>query len=100
MSQSDPKSALELAMERLRKQDEAAGIVEKPLTDAQRQAIAEARNLCEARLAEIRILHESKLAMTFEPEARAQLEENYRRDAERITSDRDGKIQKTRDGQV
>src|SRR5512134_175725 len=98
MSESGPKSALELAMERLRKQDEAAGVVEKPLSDAQRQAIAEARNFCEAKLAEIKILHESKLATTWEPEARTTLEEQHRRDVERLTSERDRKVQKIRDG--
>ena len=32
-------------MERLRKQDAEAGVDEKPLTDAQRAAIAEARSV-------------------------------------------------------
>src|SRR5262245_53616226 len=36
------KSALDLAMERFRKSDEAAGVEKRPLTDAQKAAIGEA----------------------------------------------------------
>ena len=41
---SAPKSAYELAMERLRKSDADAGIERQPVTDAQKAAIAEIRN--------------------------------------------------------
>jgi hypothetical protein len=85
-------------MERLRKQDQAAGVVETPLTEEQRQAIADARNFCEAKLAERKILHESALATTWEPEARAKLEEEYRRDVERLTGDRERRIARIRGG--
>ncbi|MGE3841177.1 MAG: hypothetical protein AB7I50_06290 [Vicinamibacterales bacterium] len=96
MSNGTPKTALELALERLRKSDEAAGIVEKPLTEAQRTAIAEARNVYEARFAEAKILHESKLAVTADPEARARLDEDHRRDVDRLAVDRDRKIEDIR----
>ena len=42
-------------MERLRKKDAEAGVQETTLTDAQREAIAEARRVYEARVAERRI---------------------------------------------
>ena len=97
MSDDDaPKSALELAMERLRKKDKDAGIAETPVTDAQRAAIAEARSVAEAKLAEREILYKSKLARVAEPEAREVLEQEYRRDRERITGDRDRKIEEIR----
>jgi hypothetical protein len=99
MSDSAPKSALEIALERLRKQDEATGVVDTPLTDEQKASIADARNFCEAKLAERRILHDSKLATTFEPEARAVLEEEYRRDVDRLTGDRDRRIARIRKGE-
>jgi hypothetical protein len=41
------KSSFELAMERLRKKDEDAGIERQPVTDAQKAAIAEIRNFYE-----------------------------------------------------
>ena len=63
-----PKSALELALERLKKKDEEAGIEQKTLTDEQRAAIAEARSLCEARIAERRIMHQSQTASIFDPQ--------------------------------
>ena len=91
-----PKSAVELAMARLRKQDKDAGVSATTLTDAQRTAIAEARSVCEAKLAEREILHKSKLAAVREPEARETLDQEYRRDRERITNDRDRRIEEIR----
>ena len=92
MSDEAPKSAYELAMERLRKKDAAEGVEQKPLTDEQRTAIAEARRVAEARLAEREILYQSAVRRIADPEAAATLEEEYRRDRERIASDRDQKI--------
>ncbi|MFN8060009.1 MAG: hypothetical protein U0Q12_12700 [Vicinamibacterales bacterium] len=98
MSDEAPKSALELAMERLRKRDQDAGVEQKAVTDSQRAAIAEAKNLCEARLAEREILHRAALAASFDPAERAALEDAYRRDRDRLVSDRDHKIQRIRRG--
>ena len=97
-SDDGPKSALELAMERLRKKDKDAGVSAAPVSDAQRAAIAEARSVSEAKLAEREILFKSKMAAVREPEAREVLEQEYRRDRERITSDRDRKIEEIRGG--
>jgi hypothetical protein len=93
-----PKSALELVMERLRKKDVEAGVTETPLTDAQRAAIAEARSVYEARVAERRIMHQSAAVRTIDPEERQALDEALRRDLERFESDRDSKIRKIREG--
>ena len=99
MSEDDaPKSALELAMERLRKQDAESGAESRSLTDEQRTAIAEVRNFYEAKAAEIDVLHQSSLRRAVEPDARALLEEQYRRDRERLNSERDSKIAKIRQG--
>ncbi len=75
--QDAPKSAYELAMARLRKKDQEEGVVDRPITDAQRAAIAEARKVAEAL---------------------EKLEQEYRRDRERITSERDRKIEEIRKG--
>ena len=93
---SAPKSSYELAMERLRKKDADAGIEHKPITDAQKAAIAEIRNFYEAKLAEIEVLHQGKLRMIMDPEARDVLDQEYRRDRERLTSERDTKVEKAR----
>lgn len=99
MTEDDaPKSAYELAMERLRKKDAESGAESKPLTDEQRTAIAEVRNFYEAKSAEVEVLHQSALRKTAEPDARALLEEQYRRDRERLASERDAKIERIRRG--
>jgi rRNA maturation endonuclease Nob1 len=92
-----PKSALDLVLERLKKKDAEAGIEERPLTDAQRTAITEARSVHEARAAERRIMHQSAMRNTFDPAERETLEESLRRDLERFEADRDSKIRKIRE---
>jgi hypothetical protein len=96
MSDDAPKSALELAMARLKKQDADAGIVEHKLTDAQKAAIAEARSVYEARVAERQILHREKQLTTYDPAQVETMEQEYRRDLERFASDRDSKISRIR----
>src|SRR5262252_2487344 len=91
-----PKSAYELAMERLRKKDEEAGLTRQPVTDAQKAAVAEIRNFYEAKLAELDVMHQSKLRASVDPEARATFEQEFRRERERLTSERDMKIEKAR----
>lgn len=92
-----PKSAYELAMERLKKQDAEAGIVQQKLTDEQKAAIAEARSVYEARVAERQILHRDKRLTTFDPAEVEKMEEEYRRDMERFATDRDAKIRRIRE---
>ena len=96
MSESAPKSAYELAMERLRKKDAEQGVVEKPLTDEQKAAIAEARSVYSARVAERQILHRDKVLKTYDQAERETLDDEYRRDLERFANDRDAKIRKIR----
>ncbi|MFI5183406.1 MAG: hypothetical protein ACHQNV_03330 [Vicinamibacteria bacterium] len=96
MSDEEPKSALELAMERLKKQDRDAGVEEKPLTAEQRATIAEAKNVAEAKMAEREILHHAAIRRAADADALAVLEEEFRRDRERIAYDRDKKIEEIR----
>lgn len=91
-----PKSALELAMARLQRKDREEGVEERPLTQEQRESIAEARKVCEARLAEREILHQSALGRATDPDSAATLDEEYRRDRERFLYDRDKKIEEIR----
>jgi hypothetical protein len=90
------KSAYELAMERLEKKDADAGVEHKPVTDAKKVAIAEIRNFYESKLAEVQVLHEGKLREMFDPAEQAARVDEYRRDRERLTSERDAKIEKAR----
>jgi hypothetical protein len=86
------KSAYELAMERLRKHDEDEGVVQKALTDDQKAAVAELRTVYKAKLAELEILHQGRSRATVDPAERQALEDEYRRQRERLISERDGKI--------
>ena len=91
-----PKSAVELAMERLRQRDTDSGVIDKPPTDEQKADIAEARSLHASKVAEAEILHRSKIAGVFDPEERGQMEDGYRRDLQRLNDDLERKITKIR----
>ena len=92
------KSSLELAMERLARNDADAGIESKPVTAEQKAAIAEARNFYEAKIAELEVLHQSKMNGTFDPAERETLAQQYHREREHLNSERDSKIEKLRRG--
>jgi hypothetical protein len=92
MTDEAPKSAYELAMERLRRKDAESGVEELLLTEEQREEIAEIKRVYAAKVAEAEILHKSKLMTVWEPEERAKVEQNYRRDLERFKSDQERKL--------
>jgi hypothetical protein len=95
-----PKSALDIVMERLRQKDAAAGTEQRPLTDAQRTAIAEARSVYEAQVAERKIMHQSAVAGVFDPAIREDRDLELRRDLERFERERDERIARIRDGRA
>jgi hypothetical protein len=99
MSGEGPKTAYELAMERLRQKDREAGEVEHPLSPAQKAAIAEARQRHEAKLAEREILHQDALrkARTAEDVEKANAE--LARDRERLAAERDRRLKEIRAGE-
>lgn len=100
MSDQDdaPKSALEIAMARLRQQDAERGDQAAALTDEQKARIAEVRQTAQAKLAQEEILYQSSLARTWEPEARAKLEAEHRHDVQRINDDAEKKVGKIKNG--
>ena len=92
-----PKSAVELAMARFKKQDADEGVTDRVLTDDQKSAIAEARKTYGAKLAQEEILFKSATQAALDGESRRTLEDNYRRDVERINHERDRKVEKIRE---
>ncbi len=100
MAEDDaPKSAYEIILERLQRKDREAGVEQLALSEEQRSRIAELRRVYEAKLAEREILHQAALRKTGgEPEAVEQLEQEYRRDRERIAAERDRKVEGVRGG--
>ena len=98
MSNDDkPKSAIEIAMERLRQQDADSGVVGRPPTEAQKAAIAEARSLHASKVAELEILHRSKMTRLIDPGDRTQAEDAYRHDLQRLNDDCERKVRKIRE---
>ena len=97
MSDDDaPKSAYEIILARLKKKDRDDGVEERPVTGEQKARIAEVRRVYEARLAEREILYHSSRRGAKDLEELDKLEEEYRRDRERIAFERDRKIDEVR----
>jgi len=91
-----PKSAFELAMERLRQKDEETGIVERPLTDTQKAVIADVRKVCDAKVAEHEILHRDARRKAKSREEIAKLDAELAQDLDRLARDRERKIAEIR----
>ena len=91
-----PKTAYEVAMERLRKKDAEAGIERQVVTAEQKVAIAEIRNLYEGKLAQLEVVYEGQMRSLLDPTEREALEGQYRRDRERLNSERDVRVTKAR----
>lgn len=93
-----PKSAYELAMERLRAQDREAGIEKRALTVTQKEAIAELRQNAKAKLAELKILCDKSIADAMgDPEKLAEIGKHYEIDRERIESRLDAAVERVRE---
>src|SRR5262249_55990542 len=87
-----PKSAFDLAMERLKAADEAAGEAVAPLDSGQKKAIADARQKATARLAEREILFRDVMRKTADPAEREKAEREYQIDRQRIQDECDRAI--------
>lgn len=93
------KSAYELAMERLRKKDEESGETRRELTDKDKAAIAEIRSFYQAKFAEIELGYQDRAPTIVDPAERETLAAGYRRDRERLTDERDRKLERIRRGE-
>lgn len=93
-----PKSAYELAMERLSAQDRAAGIEKRPLSADQKKRIAEIRTRARAKLAELEILRGKSIAeVRGDGEKLAKIDERYEIDRGRIDSRLEADVRRIRD---
>jgi hypothetical protein len=97
MANDGPKTALEIAMERLRQKDREEGVEERPLSDEQKAAIAEVRKTYEARIAEREILHRDALRKARSREEIDKLDAELALDRDRLARDRDRKLAEIRD---
>lgn len=94
------KSAYELAMERLRAEDREQGIDEpRPLSRRQKDLIAQLRQEAKAKLAELEILRDKRLAaVANDPEKLAEEQEHYKIDRRRVESQLETSIAEIKQG--
>ena len=93
------KSAYELAMERLNAENPNE---HAPLTEAQKEELADLDNKYNAKVAERKIAHEKRIAeanATGDLQGLAQAQEELRIDLDRIESDRESAKDRVRSGQ-
>ena len=85
-------------MERLRKKDAEAGVSTRPITDEQRAAITEVRSLSDSKIAEQDILQQSAMnrPLGADPAALDVVASQFRRERERLASERDAKVEQLR----
>jgi hypothetical protein len=95
MSEDEPKSAIEIAMEKLRARGDFS---ETPLSDAQKAEIAEIRSLYKAKIAELEIHEESKMKQAASLEELEALKEALGKEKERLNREMEDKVQKVRQG--
>jgi hypothetical protein len=97
---AEMKSSFELAMERLKKKDADEGVTARPLTDQQKAAIADVRSLYDSKIAEQDILQQSatKNMAAADPAELEEIARRFRRERERLSGERDTKIEALRKG--
>ena len=89
-------------MERLRRKDAEEGVTTRKLTDEEKAAIAEVRSLYDSKIAEQEILQEAAMKQLWgaDPAEIAEVDRRFRREKERLASDRDAKVEKIRRGEA
>ncbi len=100
MAEGAPKSSFELAMERLRKKDAEEGVSTRAMTDEQKAAIAEVRSLYDSKIAEQDVLQQSasNRMLSADPAEIEEVSRQFRRERERLASERDARIERIRSG--
>jgi hypothetical protein len=96
MSSDEPKSAWEIALEKLNAQDSGSVI---PLTAKQKERIAEIRTRFRAKAAELELRHQDGIRKTLAGEAKEDIErlrEAFAREKERLSQEEESLVQKAR----
>ena len=87
-------------MERLRKKDAEEGVTTRPMTDEQKRALAEVRSLYDSKIAEQDILQQSATngRLSADPAEIEEIGRRFRRERERLASEREARMEKIRRG--
>lgn len=94
MPEDEPKSAVELAMEKLRARGDFS---ETPLTDEQKAQIAEIRNKYKARIAELEIKQEDKIKKATSYEEVESFKEELAKEKIRLNEKMETEVRKVRE---
>ncbi len=96
MSEDDEtKSAVELAMEKLRARGD---FTETSLTDAQKAEIADIRSLYQSKIAELEIHEAAKMKQAATLEELETMKEALAKEKERLSHEMEDKVKKVRQG--
>jgi hypothetical protein len=98
MSDQPPRTALEIAMERLREKDARDGVERRLPTPEQKAAIAELRSVYEAKLAQEDVMYQQAALEAPDPQVLTAVQDEHRRTRERLNAERDAKIERIRNG--
>jgi hypothetical protein len=94
VSEGEPKSAVEIAMEKLRARGDFS---ETPLSDEQKAEIADIRSQYRARIAEWEIKQQDKIAKATSFEELEGFKEELAREKTRLNEKMESEVQKVRD---
>ena len=94
MSEGEPKSSVELAMEKLRARGD---FPDNPLSDEQKAEIAEIRSQCRAKIAEWEIKQQDKIRQATSFEELEGFKEELAREKTRLNENMEAEVQKVRD---
>lgn len=93
MSDEEPKSAIEIAMEKLRARGDFA---ETALSNEQKAEIAETRSFYRAKIAELEIQQESKMKAAASLDELEALRDELAREKERLNEEMEKKVRAVR----
>ena len=93
MSEDEPKSAVELAMEKLRARGD---FDEQPLSDEQKAEIADIRSLYRSKIAELEIKQQDKIAKAASYEEAQSLQEELAHEKTRLNDKMESEVKKVK----
>ncbi len=93
MSEDEPKSAIEIAMEKLRARGDYD---EQPLSDEQKAKIADIRSLYRSKIAEFEIKQQDKIAKATSYEELQSFQEELVREKARLNDKVESEVKKVR----
>jgi hypothetical protein len=93
VSEDEPKSAIEIAMEKLRAR---GGFDEQPLSDEQKAEIADIRSLYKSKIAELEIKQQDKISKAASYEEIQSLQEELAQEKSRLSEKMESEVKKVR----